>query len=79
MIYCNKNIMDLMIKFEEQKIEAHEEHSFNNYLKADSNLSYFVLGLQMAGMSEIKTLKLKRVAMKILEKKIEEADINDKD
>ena len=79
MVYCNKDIMDVMIEKEEKKIEAHKEHSFNDYLKAESNLQYFVLGLQMAGMPEVKTLKLKRVAMKILEKKLEEADMNDKD
>ena len=79
MKYCNKDIMDVMIEREEKKIEAKVEHSFGNYLKADTSLNYFVLGLQMAGMLEAKTLKLKKVAMKILEKKIEEADVNDKD
>ena len=79
MKYCNKDIMDVMVEREEKKIEAQAEHSFGNYLKAETSLNYFVLGLQMAGMSEAKTLKLKKVAMKILEKKVEEADVNDKD
>ena len=79
MVYCNKDIMDVMIEREEAKANSKREHSFGDYLKADMSLSYFVLGLQMAGMPEIKTLKLKRVAMKILKKKLEEADVNDKD
>ena len=79
MKYCNKDIMDVMIEKEEAKIEAQGVESFGEYLKAETSLNYFVLGLQMAGMSEVKTLKLKKVAMKILAAKIEEADANDKD
>jgi len=76
MKYCNKDIMDVMIEREEKKTEAKKEHSFGDYLKAEMSLSYFVLGLQMAGMSESKTLKLKKVAMKILTAKTKEVDVN---
>ena len=78
MKYCNKDIMDIMIEKEEAKTEAQGIDSFGEYLRAETSLNYFVLGLHMAGMSESKTLKLKKVAMKILAAKVEEADINDK-
>ena len=79
MTYCNKDIMDVMILLEEQKIEAQEPKDFGAYLKAEISLGYFIKGLQMAGMSEVKTIKLKRVAMKILEAKTKEADENGTD
>lgn len=79
MVYCNKDIMDVMIYLEERKIEAEKSENFVAYLQAGTSYNYFIKGLWMAGMPEAKTLKLKRVAMKILEKKIEEADVNGKD
>ena len=71
MKYCNKDVIDVMVALEREKFKARRGEDFGDFIRAETKMCYYIKGLQMAGMPEVKTAKLGKISLTILEQRLE--------